>query len=895
MASRTLVTRAVIKGVDHLSGPLARMAGNTARVQTQMQRLNRSAMAAGASARNLRGGLMPGGSGSLLFGASLLGAYKFDKELRFFGATAELSKERLAGFRQELVDVAKVFPKTRQELLRASVEGVTAGLEVDTVQNLLKTVAKIAVATKEDMGPVMGSVTDIVMGANLKFKGQSADTQIASFERVAKTMVAASTMFNQKWGGFVSGMRHAVPVASALGIEVEQAAIMLGHLADAGFKGEQGGTALRTILIRAVAPTKKARKAMHAFGLDMNKHLRLDFKKLGDWERFNKQGKLIGGLKKSFKASGIQILNRDVGDLKKILNDPQLQKDAFALQEALTSFGTNRGYIDSKDIQNVQKFQEAVALHTVASSDGFDVKGLLSQLKDAPIAMLKEIAGVRRLPQLIALINNAHNLTGDQARLAKRMLGIIDRRAAKQMVGFAYSVDRLRGAWDAMMDSFERSGMLKSLSDLLMGPDNDEGRVGGLAAALERIGQLNPQVLKFGFLGALGLAVAGPMAMAVNSLVAMGATVAKIAGRSSLAAVAMFRLAAGSRAAAASMAAANAVGSSGFLFGVKNQRKLGAKAGLAASAGMVSGMSGLKGGFNKSIIAGMSGAGAARMGAMTGKTAGLLATLKKLGAYMPTLKGAMKGLFAVGRFTVVGLAIGAIAMNLDKVVAAARSLGGVFGNIGGGAFAAFSEFWNGEDMRKASANLGAIGSALSSFVSALGDLAGFDASDFSFFDAAKTAIEVLLWPIKKLVQGFNALADLVRYFRGEPALKLPSVDEVRKLSGTPSSEAVAKATGTKAAANDNNASHPLKATGTTGAPAPMTVADMQAANQVRAVTVLGVVNVRNADPLPLTGNINVNISGKVDGARTNATGSGSIGGPANKVPVTVTNNDKGGG
>ena len=516
--ANTIQTTALILGKDKASPAFQSVARSAMLAQKQMSRMNQGVTRAINAQQRLGSGLVGTGAGALGLASFFSGAYQFDKDFRFLGATAEMSTERMEQFRQSLVKVAQQFPKTRLELIRAATEGVTAGLNVSTVENLFKPLTKISMAVREDMGQVMGDITDIVMGANLPFKGETADKQRESFLKVARMMIAGSTMYNQKWSGFVAGMRHAAPVAAALGIEVEKTAVILGHLADAGFKSERGGTALRTIMISLINPTKKAAQSMQRLNLDMNKFLDMDGKKLGIFQTIEK-GKLVGGLRHSLQASGIHILEKDVKAFQNLINNPQLQRDVNSYSANVLKFLKLRGYLT--DLQDAQIAQQAVTQHALKSSKSFDITGLLMHLKKANPAELAQLVGKRRLPMLIAMINNAHRLTEDQKELVKRMVGIVDRRAEKQMIGFAASTMRLQSAWDALTDSMERSGAIKTISDLLVGKNYDGkggGPLGGIAGMLEQFGKSSPDLLKWTVLGTTGAVIAGPLALAASAI-----------------------------------------------------------------------------------------------------------------------------------------------------------------------------------------------------------------------------------------------------------------------------------------------------------------------------------------------------------------------------------------
>ncbi|MFR2916963.1 MAG: phage tail tape measure protein [Acutalibacteraceae bacterium] len=62
-------------------------------------------------------------------------------------------------------------------------------------------------------------------------------------------------------------MKYAAPIASSLGISLEETAAAIGIMSDQGIKGSQAGTSLRGALSRLAAPTKAMRSTMEELGV----------------------------------------------------------------------------------------------------------------------------------------------------------------------------------------------------------------------------------------------------------------------------------------------------------------------------------------------------------------------------------------------------------------------------------------------------------------------------------------------------------------------------------------------------------------------------------------------------------------------------------------------------
>lgn len=110
----------------------------------------------------------------------------------------------------------------------------------------------------------LSTTSDIVTDALTAF-GLSADDS----GHFADVLAAAASNANTNVSLLGESFKYAAPVAGALGYSAEDTAIALGLMANAGIKGSQGGTALRSSLSRLIKPTDDAAALMEQYGLSM--------------------------------------------------------------------------------------------------------------------------------------------------------------------------------------------------------------------------------------------------------------------------------------------------------------------------------------------------------------------------------------------------------------------------------------------------------------------------------------------------------------------------------------------------------------------------------------------------------------------------------------------------
>ena len=135
-----------------------------------------------------------------------------------------------------------------------------AGWKTEDMLNGIEGIMGLAAASGADLATTSDIVTDALtaMGYSAEDAGKLADV-----------MAAASSNANTNVEMMGATFKYAAPIIGALGYEMEDAAVAIGLMANAGIKGEMAGTALRSILTRLSAPPKECAEAMEELGLSL--------------------------------------------------------------------------------------------------------------------------------------------------------------------------------------------------------------------------------------------------------------------------------------------------------------------------------------------------------------------------------------------------------------------------------------------------------------------------------------------------------------------------------------------------------------------------------------------------------------------------------------------------
>ena len=132
-----------------------------------------------------------------------------------------------------------------------------AGWKTDDMLQGLDGIMALAAASGTDLG----TTSDIVTDALTAF-GESAGES----GRLADIMAAASSNANTNVEMMGETFKYAAPVAGALGYSMEDTAEAVGLMANAGIKGSQAGTSLRSIMTRLATDAGASSTKLGALG-----------------------------------------------------------------------------------------------------------------------------------------------------------------------------------------------------------------------------------------------------------------------------------------------------------------------------------------------------------------------------------------------------------------------------------------------------------------------------------------------------------------------------------------------------------------------------------------------------------------------------------------------------
>lgn len=135
-----------------------------------------------------------------------------------------------------------------------------AGWDTEKMLNGISGVMNLAAADGLDLATTSDIVTDAMTAFGLKAE------QSGHF---ADILAKASSSANTNVAMLGESFKYVAPLAGTLGYSVEDTTVALGLMANAGIKGSQAGTSLKTALANLTKPTKKMQAIMEEYNISI--------------------------------------------------------------------------------------------------------------------------------------------------------------------------------------------------------------------------------------------------------------------------------------------------------------------------------------------------------------------------------------------------------------------------------------------------------------------------------------------------------------------------------------------------------------------------------------------------------------------------------------------------
>lgn len=193
-------------------------------------------------------------------GAAVKVGMDFEAQMSKVGAISMASAEDMEILTQKAKEMGETTVFSASQAGEAFEYMAMAGWKAQDMASGIAGIMDLAAASGESLATVSDIVTDALTAFGLK---------AADSGRFADVLAAASSNANTNVGMMGETFKYVAPLAGSLGYSVEDTAVAIGLMANAGIKAGQAGTSLRSILTRLAKPTGESKDAIKALGLSV--------------------------------------------------------------------------------------------------------------------------------------------------------------------------------------------------------------------------------------------------------------------------------------------------------------------------------------------------------------------------------------------------------------------------------------------------------------------------------------------------------------------------------------------------------------------------------------------------------------------------------------------------
>ncbi|HGU0762943.1 TPA: phage tail tape measure protein [Klebsiella pneumoniae] len=366
-------------------------------------------------------------------GRFLAPAVGFDEEMSRVQALTRLDKgdSQLAALRAQAKKLGAETAFTTRDAASGQAFLAMAGFTPQSIQAALPGVLNMALAGGMDLGESADIGSNILSQFTLP---------AGEMDRVSDVLTAAFTRTNTDLRSLGDTMKYAGPVASKLGISLEEAAGMAGILANNGLRGSDAGTAMRSSLARLASPTAGAAKALKQLGVSVSdasgkmrpvETILLDLykatKKYGQVDQVGFFKDIAG--EEAFVGLQTLVAGAGSGELQKLID--ALKAASGEASAVAKKMADNLG----GDLKNLDSAWEGFRIQVEETADG-PLRKLTQNLSDIITAASEWVKANPRLAQtLLLVVGGALALTVAIGALSLAV-GILIGPLAKLQLGF---------------------------------------------------------------------------------------------------------------------------------------------------------------------------------------------------------------------------------------------------------------------------------------------------------------------------------------------------------------------------------------------------------------------------------------------------------------------------
>ena len=183
----------------------------------------------------------------------------FEAQMSRVQAIAGATKEELELLTNQAIDLGAETSFSATEAASGMENLASAGFSTNEIMEAMPGLLDLAASSGAELATASEIAASAIRGFGLEASQSS---------HVADVFAEASARTNAQVEDMGEAMKYVAPVAKTVGLSIEETAAAIGIMSDAGIKGSQAGTTLRSGLTRIVKPTKQVKEAMEELDVE---------------------------------------------------------------------------------------------------------------------------------------------------------------------------------------------------------------------------------------------------------------------------------------------------------------------------------------------------------------------------------------------------------------------------------------------------------------------------------------------------------------------------------------------------------------------------------------------------------------------------------------------------
>ena len=252
---------------------------------------------------------------------------EFDDAMNRAAILTKAQGDQLTALTEKAKEMGRTTKFTATQAAEAYQYMGLAGWDSQQAIDGLEGIMNLAAASGEDLASVTDIVTDALTAMGLKASDSA---------HFADVLTAATLNSNTTIGMLGEAFKYAAPTAGAMHYSIEDLTLALGLMANAGIKGAQAGTSLRTAIQRMTVAPGQVAVEMEKLGLSVYnadrsakplsqllEELRGKFRGLDDQTKLTAESIILGARAMTGIGAIIETSEEDYNRFKKVLEDAE--------------------------------------------------------------------------------------------------------------------------------------------------------------------------------------------------------------------------------------------------------------------------------------------------------------------------------------------------------------------------------------------------------------------------------------------------------------------------------------------------------------------------------------------------------------------------------------------